>query len=345
VSDTRDAPSVIERARAVKAGAAVVGAHFLKKVPAFVLGEEAVLLAPDGAAERRVAIHDGGILASAGDGTRLVTGGDDGKVVALDAAGAASVVGQDAKRRWIDHVALGPAGAVAWSAGKQAFVRSEKGGKRGKGSKSGNAERVLEAPSTVGGLAFAPKGLRLAIAHYNGVTLWFPNAESDPETLTWKGSHLAATLSPDGKFVVTSMQEPTLHGWRLADRKNMRMAGYGARVRSLDWTTGGKWLATSGSNQLILWPFQGKDGPMGKTPRILAPTQAQVEAVACHPKQDVVAVGYSDGLVLLVRIDDGAEVLARKPDGSPVTALAWSAAGDALGVGTEAGAAGVIDLR
>ena len=211
------------------------------------------------------------------------------------------MVATDAKRRWIDHVAVGPNGAVAWSAGKQAFARTGKG-----------AERMLEVPSTVGGLAFAPKGFRLAIAHYNGVTLWFPNAQTAPETLEWKGSHLGAPLSPDGQFLVTAMQEPTLHGWRLVDRKDMRMSGYAARVRSLDWTAGGKWLATSGSNQLILWPFQAKDGPMGKKPRILAPAEAQVEVVACHPKQEVVAVGYADGLVLLVRIDDGAEVLARK---------------------------------
>ena len=135
-----------------------------------------------------------------------------------------------------------------------------------------------------------------------------------------------------------------LHGWRLADGKDMRMSGYGARVRSLGWTVGGKWLATSGSTQLILWPFQGKDGPMGKTPRILAPTEAQADVVACHPKQEVVAVGYADGLVLIVRIDDGAEVLARKPAGAPISALAWSPTGSMLAVGTEDGDAGVIDL-
>ena len=264
---------------------------------------------------------------------RIVTGGDDGKVVSTGAQGESIVVATDGKRRWIDHVAVGPNGAVAWSAGKQAFARSGK-----------SAERMLEVPSTVGGLAFAPKGVRLAIAHYNGVTLWFANAQSEPETLEWKGSHLAARMSPDGRFVVTSMQESTLHGWRLADRKDMRMSGYSARVRSLDWTVGGKWLATSGSNQLILWPFQAKDGPMGKTPRILAPSEAQVEVVACHPKQEVVAVGYADGLVLLVRVDDGAEVLARRPGDAPVTALAWSATGNSLAFGTEDGDAGVIDL-
>ena len=93
-----------------------------------------------------------------------------------------------------------------------------------------------------------------------------------------------STFSPDGQFLVTAMQEPTLHGWRLADRKDMRMSGYSARVRSLAWTAGGKWLATSGSEQLVLWPFQGKDGPMGKQPRMLAAFEVRVAVVACHPE-------------------------------------------------------------
>jgi WD40 repeat protein len=328
-----DIPSVVECTRPVKADAPVVAAHFLGTTAVFVRGEETLLLVPKTGDARTAAVHDGAILCSTADADRIVTGGDDGKVVSSGAQGESAVVATDGKRRWIDRVAVGPNGAVAWSAGKQAFARSGKG-----------PERMLDVPSTVGGLAFAPKGVRLAIAHYNGVTLWFPNAQSEPETLEWKGSHLAVRMSPDGRFVVTSMQEATLHGWRLADRKDMRMSGYGARVRSLDWTVGGKWLATSGSTQLILWPFQAKDGPMGKTPRILAPAEAQVEVVACHPKQEVVAVGYADGLVLLVRVDDGAEVLARRPSGAPVTALAWSATGSALAFGTEDGEGGVIDL-
>jgi WD40 repeat protein len=85
----------------------------------------------------------------------------------------------------------------------------------------------------------------------------------------------------------------------MVDRKDMRMQGYTARVRSLDWSADGKWLATSGSTQVILWPFQSKDGPMGKTPQLLAPTEHHVETVACHPKQAVVAAGYAAGLILL----------------------------------------------
>ena len=177
------------------------------------------------------------------------------------------------------------------------------------------------------------------------MTLWFPNANAAPEQLEWKGSHLDVTFSPDGKFLVTAMQEPTLHGWRLADRKDMRMSGYSARCARSPGRAGGKWLATSGSEQLVLWPFQGKDGPMGKTPQLLAPARAAASTVvACHPQQEVVAVGYADGMVLLVRIEDGAEILARTPGAAPVTALAWDKSGAIIAFGTEDGRGGPLNL-
>jgi hypothetical protein len=66
--------------------------------------------------------------------------------------------------------------------------------------------------------------------------------------------------------------------------------------------------------------------------------------VACHPKQDIVAAGYEDGMVLLVRVEDGAEILAKKPGESPVTALAWSHDGTLFAFGTESGGAGIINL-
>ena len=205
--------------------------------------------------------------------------------------------------------------------------------------------RQVEAPSTVAGLAFFPKGFRVAIAHYNGATLWFPNAAgATPEVFEWKGSHLGVTVSPDGKFLVTTMQEQTLHGWRIVDAKHMRMSGYSARVRSLSWTHDGKFLATSGSEQVILWPFDGKDGPMGRQPSMFATSPARCSVVACHPKQPVAAAGFSDGSVLLVRLDDGALILAREADGQPVSAIGWDLSGQVLAFGTEQGSAGVLTL-
>ena len=162
------------------------------------------------------------------------------------------------------------------------------------------------------------------------MTLWFPNMAAKPEFLEWAGSHLGVIFSPDNKFLVTAMHEPALHGWRLADNRHMRMSGYPGRVRSMSWSAGGKGLATSGADTVIVWPFASKDGPMGKEPAMLAPLQARVSAVACHPKQDIMAAGYSDGTVLMVRLEDGAEILVRRNGGAPVSALAWNAKGTLL---------------
>jgi WD40 repeat protein len=325
--------SVTDRVRPVKIGAPVTSVHFLGENAAFVGAEENVFLVGMQGEMTPVAVHGGGVLCAVSDSARLVMGGDDGKVVSLSAKGEVTLLATDAKRRWIDNVALHPDGAFAWSAGKTAFVRSGKA-----------EEKSFDTPSTVGGLAFAPKGLRLAIAHYNGVSLWFPNMAASPEFLEWAGSHLAVTFSPDNKFLVTAMHEPALHGWRLADSRHMRMTGYPGRVRSMSWSAGGKALATSGADTVILWPFGSKDGPMGKEPAMLAPLQARVSAVACHPKQDILAAGYSDGTILMVRIADGAEILVRRNGGAQVAGLAWNAKGTQLAFAAEDGEAGLLEL-
>ncbi len=325
--------SVTDRVRPLAVGMPVTSAYFLGDKACFVSAEESVAMAGADGEISQVAVHSGGILCAVSDGERIVMGGDDGKVVSLDAKGEVALLATDAKRRWIDNVALHPDGAVAWSAGKTAFVRSGKG-----------EEKFFEVPSTVGGLAFAPKGVRLAIAHYNGVTLWFPNMAANAEVLEWAGSHLGVVFSPDNKFLVTAMHEPALHGWRLADNRHMRMTGYPGRVRSMSWSAGGKALATSGADTVIMWPFASKDGPMGKEPAMLAPLQARVSVVACHPKNDILAAGYSDGTILMVRINDGAEILVRKNGAAQVSALAWNAKGTLLAFAAEDGDAGLLAL-
>ena len=330
--ETASIVSVTDRVTKVALGAPATAVHFLGDVAAFIGAEESVTLATGG--ETNVAaVHAGGILCSASDGKRVVVGGDDGKLTSIDARASVETLATDAKRRWIDNVALHADGAVAWSAGKTAFVRAPKG-----------EEKSLDVPSTVGGLAFAPKGVRLAVAHYNGVTLWFPNMGAKPEFLEWKGSHLGVTFSADNRFLVTTMHESALHGWRLADSRHMRMTGYPARVRSMSLSAGGKFLATSGSDSVILWPFASKDGPMGKEPLMLAPLQAKATVVACNPREEVFAVGYSDGTILMVRIEDGAEILVRRNAGEPVAALAWNARGSLLAFAAEDGDAGLLTL-
>lgn len=326
--------SLTEHVTPLEAGAHVVAAAFLGDRPALVLAEGGILMGAAGAQLRHEPHAGGGILVATADGATLVTGGDDGRVVRTAQDGTSEVLG-DEKGRWIDALAASPSGAVAWSAGKRVTARDDRG-----------RLRQLDTPSTPQGLAFAPKGYRLAFSHYGGATLWFPNTESAPERLEWKGSHLDITWSADGRFVVTSMQENALHGWRLPEKADMRMSGYPAKTRSFSWSHDGAWLATSGADAAIVWPFASKEGPTGKPPRECGVRPAKVSRVAFHPGALVLAIGYEDGFLMLTRLTDAAELLVRRPDpaGGPVTALAWDKRGRHLLFGTDGGAAGVLAL-
>ena len=124
----------------------------------------------------------------------------------------------------------------------------------------------------------------------------------------------------------------------------MRMTGYPGKTRSLSWSHDGQWLATSGADAAVIWPFKDKDGPMGKAPRECGVRQARVTQVAFHPKALVVAIGYADGLVLLTRLADAAEILVRHPGDGAVSALGWNATGSQLLFGLDSGAAGLLSL-
>jgi hypothetical protein len=83
---------------------------------------------------------------------------------------------------------------------------------------------------------------------------------------------------------------------------------------------------------------------MGRPPLQLGAREILVTRVACHPKEEIVAVGYQDGMILAVRFADAEEALLRRPGESPVSAMAWDRAGGRLAFGCEDGAAGVVSL-
>lgn len=279
--------------------------------------------------------HQGAVLALAADAKDgVISGGDDGRFMRLGADGQLVELARYGSR-WVEHVAAHESGLRAVAVGKAVHVLDG----------AGAALKSLAHPSSVTGIAIDAKGKRIAASHYNGVSLWFVAAKEDkPRSLEWKGSHTGVAISPDGTHVVTTMQENTLHGWRLADGQHMRMAGYPAKTKSLSFTAKGRWLATSGADCIVIWPFFG-GGPMGKAPTELAGgDEALCTMVACHPQQEVVAAGFSDGLVLMAEIASGRVMPVSAPGRGAISALAWNDAGTHLAFGTEEGFAGLLDL-
>ena len=313
-------------------GAYVVGVDFCRATGAagFGLGDGSVHVSGEWKAHQA---HRGAVLSLCADVTSgFLTGGDDGN---LAHTMADTTVLAEYGSRWVEHVAAHPDGVRAASVGRALHLLDG----------AGKPLKSLAHPSTVAGIAIDAKGKRVAASHYNGASLWFIGAKEDkPRLLEWKGSHAAIAFSPDGTHVVTAMQEMSLHGWRLADGQHMRMSGYPAKTHFLSFTAKGRWLATSGAESVVLWPFFG-GGPMGKAPSELAGgDQVMCSAVACHPQHEVVAAGFGDGLLLIAEIGSGKVVPVAPPGNGGISALAWNASGSVLAFGTENGFCGMVDL-
>jgi len=189
---------------------------------------------------------------------------------------------------------------------------------------------TLDHSSTVGGLAFDAKGQRLAVAHYGGVTVWAKEKRGWKSTaLNWAGSHTGVTFSPDGRFLLSSMQENALHGWRLRDKADLRMSGYPSKVKGWAWAGALPWLATTGADQAILWPFDGAKGPMGRAPLQLCwSVPALVTAVAAVPEREIVFAGFATEQVVFSEIDSIAEPrMVKRQAGGPIAVLLCTAGG------------------
>jgi len=275
---------------------------------------------------RSADLHQGAILVLAVDPAtgRVITGGDDGRLMAASSEGSEQLLHRPG--RWIDAVAVGRKGMIAAGIGKEVLLWQ------------GDETHSKDMQSTAAALAFDAKGTSLAIAHYGGVSLIdATHPKRAPRLLAWKGSHIGVSFSPNGKFVVSVMSENALHGWRVKDAANMAMSGYPTKPRSLSWSADGRLLASSGADGAIIWSFAGRDGPMGTSAISLGERQVQVTALAWHPSAPMLALGYRDGSVQLCRAEDGAMLPVLEPDGEQITHLGFSPDGASLAMLSQRG--------
>ncbi len=329
-----------ERGTSRELGAFVVAAAFDRAggTVAWALGDGTVRLAGRDEDWRSATAHDGGVLAlspDAADG--FLTGGDDGRLARVGADGSVATLAEYGMK-WVEHVASfadARTRLLACTVGRNVHLFDA----------GGALLRTLPHPSTVSGIAFDARGKRIGASHYGGASLWFVGSKSDtPRRLDWKGSHTGVAISPDGDAIVTAMQENALHGWRLSDPQHMRMSGYPSKPRAIGFTRSGRWLASSGAEAVVLWPFFG-GGPMGKAPTELAGADNVLcTTLACHPQHETVAAGFSDGMAIIADIASGRILPVAGRGRGPVSAMAWSADGDRLAFGTETGFAAVVDL-
>lgn len=314
--------------------AQVTAALFDRQGAAFALGDGVVRFESG----EWNAAHDGAILCATvhPSGEGVVTGGDDGQVV-WHRRGEAGLLAKSAKGRWIDAIdASADSGLIAFTSGKTLSVID---------AKDAVFRRDFEHERTLSGVAFDPKGRRIACSTYGGAALWFARiAQQKPTLLKWAGSHIAIVVSPDGAFVLTAMQDNQLHGWRLKDSKDLRMGGYPSKVKSLAFLSNGQLLATSGAQGAVLWPFVGANGPMGREATEIGYDEGSlVTLVASSPRHGLLAAGLSDGRVWLADPAGQGLNFLKAERGAPIVALAMSPDARRVAWADEDGQAGVAD--
>ncbi len=308
------------------------------------LGDGAVVVfGADGSAGPELNGHDAAVTGLAALGSTLFSAAQDGKLIAHDLVSGSSTILLSKPGRWIDSIAASPkSGCVATVVGKEVLIIPTEMSPR-----DAVDARFANHPSSVSGLAFSPDGQRIAVSHYNGVTMWPINGESDGETLKWKGYHIGVSWSPDSRFIVSATQERELHVWDLLEEKDFRLGGYPSKTHELAWTSpdaGPVKLACSGADVITAWPF-GDVGP-GRLPpvEIGYVYSGRVSTVSPHPNRPWVAGGYTTGTVLVGGLQKGEAAFARIADNQEITGLAWASDGSVLASGTRRGRVDLITV-
>jgi WD40 repeat protein len=232
------------------------------------------------------------------------------------------------------HVATG---RIAWAGGGQIALAAQE--------EIGSPTPFRHA-RIVTALAFSPDGAQLAASDTAGVSLWRCDRDSPPAELAFAGAPMGVAWSPDGHWLACPLEEEGFQLLRLADDAGGAVLGYPTPTRSLAWSGPGQALVTAGAYRVAAWSMAAPpltDAAAGalQTGR---PGLVVVEQVAAHPSRDLIAAGYANGQVSIMRLGQRDEMLVRQDGKGAVTALVWSPDGEHLALGTADGLAAVVSF-
>jgi WD40 repeat protein len=294
-------------------------------------GQLTIIDAAKGVVVHEVKAHEGGGFKVAWhpQQTLLASSGQDGQVRLWDGAGK-NIESYPGGAAWVEQLAWSPKGDwLASSAGKHLGIWAP-----GRGV----VHQLSEHRSTVTGLCWKSDSSAVAASFYGEVRCYNPDSGRATTSLPWKTSLISVSWSPDGRWIVAGTQELTVQIWELPFRPGdeLAMSGYSAKVRELAWHPSGRFLATGGGNEIMVWNCSGS-GPAGTTPRILQGHDGRVTALDYLPGGHILASGGTDGAVFFWNAGKLSSPLRQVRLPGPISALKWCPGQSRVAAGTQEG--------
>jgi WD40 repeat protein len=267
----------------------------------------------------------------------LATGGQDGNVKLWDAHAGRCLATAALGAAWVEHLAWRPradradAPLLAVTAGRELVFLNADASVR---------HRCKPAPKTLSAIAWHPQGGALAAAYFGGVCLWDADDFIAQKEFAYATGIHALAWSPEGRWLVSGNQDPSVHLWLPAEDQEFHMSGYEGKVKELSFDRTGRWLATGGGRDVCIWDCHGA-GPEGREPAML-PHDAKICAVAFQNRLGLLASASLDGVVMLWSPERKQPLRATLQLPAPATKISWSPDDRQLALGSEKGALYVL---
>jgi WD40 repeat protein len=290
----------------------------------------ALLVNQDGETIAEFAGHGLGNGAAAARSDILATCGFDGRIQIYEIGDSkiSPTRGIALGKGWIERVRWSPdCSRLASALGKTLFILKPNGE---------IAATFSNHQTSVSDFSWNPKNpLEIASVCGGGARMWRIGETEPFARFDWGGASLLVLWSPDGRWIATGDQTPSVHLYDFTRDYPLHIQGYETKVKAMDFSPDGKRLATGGGTTVTVWNCMGKTGPEGTVPDQLKFHKGDVEAIAWSPTGEFLATGDIAGR--MVFSDTKGQPVSAFEDTEAICALAWRRDGKSLAVGDAGG--------